>query len=220
MAAIRAKNSSSLSLVAYRGDAKTLLAFDLTEEQARNLAGFTIKVSPPGVAPYYLYNTLRFEDPAAHAQLASESPNSSVNAPFHKFRWLHVPGSVHQGLSPAYGTYTYAVTPRYFDEKGSMQQIDPAVATTIDIDVGPLDTAAVQVGFTRGYVQSQAFVNHFGLEAMIRPPTDDLLFDTSQVAGTNAKGQQFTYEDMYAWSGFTAARRSSAFSMRCSQTAL
>ena len=100
MAAESRTTSNSMSVAAYRGDAKTLLAFDLTGQQATDLAGFTIQARPPGVAPYYLYNTLRFQDPAAHTQVASESPNSSVNAPFHKFRWLHVPGSVHQGLSP------------------------------------------------------------------------------------------------------------------------
>ncbi len=196
-----------MSLVAYRGDAKTLLAFDLTEQQAKNLAGFTIEARPPGVAPYYLYNTLRFQNPAAHAQVASESPNSSINAPFHKFRWLHVPGSVHQGVSPVYGTYTYAVTPRYFDDKGSLQPLDPSSTTTIDIDVGPLDDGAVELGFTRGYVQSQAFANHFGLNALIRPNTNELLFDTGQQAGTNAEGQQFSYAEEYAWSGSTAREK-------------
>ena len=204
MAAEPRTTSNSMSLVAYRGDAKTLLAFDLTEQLATNLAGFTIQARPPGVAPYYLYNTLRFQNPAAHAQVASESPNSSVNAPYHKFRWLHVPGSVHQGVSPVYGTYTYAVTPRYFDDKGSLQPLDSSMTTTIDCDVGPLDGGAVQLGFTRGYVQSQAFANHFGLSALIRPNTDELLFDTALQAGTNAEGQQYTYAEEYAWSGSTA----------------
>jgi hypothetical protein len=199
--------SSALTLVGHRGDAKTLLAFDLTEQQAENLAGFTVQAHPPGVAPYYLYNTLRFENPAAHAQVGAESPNSSINAPFHKFRWLHVPGSVHQGVSPVYGTYAYAVTPRYFDGAGSMQPLDPTTTVTLEVDVGPLEDVAVELGFTRGYVQSQAFANHFGLKALIRPNTDELLFDTSQEAGTNAEGQQYTYADEYAWSGFTAREK-------------
>ncbi len=207
MAAASRTTSNSMSLVAYRGDAKTLLAFDLTEQQAKNLAGFTIQAQPPGVAPYYLYNTLRFQNPAAHTQVAGESPNSSVNAPFHKFRWLHVPGSVHQGVSPVYGTYTYAVTPRYFDDKGSLQPLDPNITTTIDCDVGPLDDGAVQLGFTRGYVQSQAFANHFGLNALFRPNTDELLFDTAQQAGTNAEGHAYTYAEEYAWSGSTAREK-------------
>ena len=162
---------------------------------------------PAGWAAYYLYNTLRFADPAAHAQVASESANSSVNAPFHKFRWLHVPGSVHQGLNPAYGTYTYGVTPRYFDGKASMQPLDPAMTASVEIEVGPLDDGPIQLGFTRGYVQSQAFVNHFGLRALIRPRDGELLFDTSQQSGANAAGERYTYAQEYGWLGSTARER-------------
>jgi len=39
-------------VVAYRGDARTLLAFDLlTETSHANLAGFTIQIAPPGSTP-------------------------------------------------------------------------------------------------------------------------------------------------------------------------
>ncbi|HTR20758.1 MAG TPA: phospholipase D-like domain-containing protein [Gemmatimonadales bacterium] len=200
-------SAGSLRVVAYRGDAKTLLAFNLDEADTRNLAGFTIQAQPPGAAPYYLFNTLRFATPGAHAQVASESPNSSVNAPFHKFRWLHVPGSTHQGVDPVCGPYAYTVTPRYFDARHSMLPLDGSLAATVTIDVGSLDTGAVQVGFTRGYVQSQAFTNHFGLSARIRPQGDELLFDTSATAGSNAAGQQYSYAEEYAWSGATARAR-------------
>lgn len=101
------------ALTAYRGDAKTLLAFDLTADSARSgLAGFTIEVRPPGKHAYYVDNNLRLAPSPAHAQVAGESPFSTVNAPIHKFRWVHVPGLVHQGGNPVFGTYTYVVTPR------------------------------------------------------------------------------------------------------------
>ena len=81
---------------------ETLLAFNLDRGKIRtNLAGFTIQVTPPGGQPYYLHNNLRFETPGDHAQDPKEPAFSSINAPFHKFRWLHVPGHVHQGLQPA-----------------------------------------------------------------------------------------------------------------------
>lgn len=198
--------ASSLGVTAYRGDAKTLLAFDLSEADATGLAGFTIQVRPPGLAPYYLLNSLRFATPGAHAQVAGEPSNSSVNAPLHKFRWLHVPGSAHQGLEPVFGSYVYAVTPRYFDSKSSMLPLDPTLTKTVEVEVGPLDTGAVQVGFTRGYTQSQAFTNHFGLNAKIEPDGGGLMFDTSQQAGTSAEGQQYSYAEEYAWSGSTARR--------------
>src|SRR3954467_13282486 len=102
--------AKSLSLQLYRGDAKTLLAFNLNKAQTKSLAGFTIQCQPEGKQPYYIYNELQFEHPEKHAQVPQGPPNSSVNAPIHMFRWVHVPGSVHQGLNPVWGKYIYTVT--------------------------------------------------------------------------------------------------------------
>jgi phosphatidylserine/phosphatidylglycerophosphate/cardiolipin synthase-like enzyme len=192
------------SVRAYRGDRKTLLAFDITTKAARQrLAGFTIQVSPPGVEPYYLLNSLRFESPTDHAQDPSEPVNSSVNAPFHKFRWLHVPGSAHQGLDPAVGQYTYTITPRYFNSQKSLLPLDATKSVSVKIEVNSFVKGALSVAFTRGFTQSQAFVRHFGRHAPIRPHTDELLFDTSDFATTNAQGESWTYAREYEWLGFT-----------------
>jgi phosphatidylserine/phosphatidylglycerophosphate/cardiolipin synthase-like enzyme len=199
--------TAALTAAAYVGDGKTLLAFNLSKRRARNLAGFTIECRPHGRRPYYLQNTLRFEQPGRHAQDASEPPTSSINAPYHRFRWVHVPGSVHQGLRPFYGPYTYVVTPRYFDDHGSLLPLEPSSSVPIDVDVRPFTTSWIELGFTRGYIQSQAFVNNFGLKALIRPENDELLFDSSQPAGTNAAGTQYTYAQEYEWLGFTARQK-------------
>src|SRR5262249_23243516 len=160
-------------------------------------AGFTIECRPAGQEPYFLDNSLRFEHPGRHAQDGESSANSSINAPFHKFRWLHVPGSVHQGLKPFFGPYTYVVTPRYLDAHRSLQPLDPSRSASVDVEVGPFRSGTLSLGFTRGFVQSQAFVNHFGHTAKIQPKGDDLVFKTDQLAGTNARGEQFTYADEY-----------------------
>ena len=202
-----AKNNV-IAVTAYGGDAKTLLAFDLTADSARTgLAGFTIEVHPPGAVPYYLDNNLQLAPSPAHAQVAGESPHSSVNAPIQKFRWVQVPGMVHQGGTPAFGTYTYVVTPRYFSAAGALQPLDPSMSVSVDVAVAPFVKGALSVSFTRGYVQSQAFVQHFGQTARIRPAGDDLLYDTSAVVGTNPAGQTFTYAQEYQWLGFTARQR-------------
>jgi hypothetical protein len=195
---------STLTLKAYRGDAKTLLAFNLDKSAIKNLAGFTVQVTAGKLPPYYLLNELRFQAPGDHAQDAKEPANSSLNAPLHKFRWLHVPGSAHQGITPFYGSYSYAVTPRYFDSKGSLQALDQTLSATIRVDVSPFQKIGLELGFTRGFTQSQAFVHHFGLKALIRPKDKTLLFDLSQESGSNAAGQKYTYEDEYGWLGFTA----------------
>ncbi len=200
------KSKDSFSVKAYRGDAKTLLAFNLDKKSTKNLAGFTLECEPDGQPAYYILNELQFKNPGDHAQDAAEPPNSSINAPIHKFRWLHVPGSAHQGLQPFLGKYTYTVTPRYFDGDGSLQPMNPGLSVAVSIDVQPFEKSGLEVGFTRGFVQSQAYVHHFGKKPPI-PPKGDLLFDTSQNAGGNAAGDQFTYQDEYQWLGFTAREK-------------
>lgn len=198
------KQSTGLTVKAYRGDAKTLLAFNLPKANTKNLAGFTIEVAPKGQASYFLQNNLRYEDPSKHAQDAKQPANSSFNAPIHKFRWLHVPGSIQQGTQPFFGSYTYTVTPRYFDGKGSMLPIDPKLANSVTVQVAPFTKGKIEAGFTRGFVQSQAFVHHFGPKAVFRPKGNELLFDTSQVAGKNSEGKDYTFAEEYEWLGFTA----------------
>jgi hypothetical protein len=201
------KTKGSLTVTAYGGDAKTLLAFNLPKAAAKNLAGFTIQAAPNGQPPYFLFNNLQYENPGKHAQVAEEPANSTINAPIHKFRWLHVPGSVHQGVEPFLGTYIYTVTPRYFDGSGSMRPLDATLSVPVTIDVVPFDKGNIELSFTRGYIQSQAFVNHFGLSARIRPAGNELLYDTSVVSGKNAYGETYTYEEEYKWLGYTARQK-------------
>ena len=194
----------ALTVKAYRGDAKTLLAFNLPNlAAAKNLAGFTIACQPPVGDAFYLQNNLQFKVPGQHAQDATEPATSSINAPIHKFRWLHVPGAF-QGTKPPLGEYTYTVTPRFFDDAQSLQPIDTSQSVPVKVDVQPFTTKGLELGFTRGFTQSQAFVHHFGLKAPLKPVGADIRFDTSAVAGKNSQGASFTFADEYAWSGFTA----------------
>ncbi|MDX8466157.1 phospholipase D-like domain-containing protein [Mesorhizobium sp. VK23B] len=202
------ESKDAMTVVAYRGDAKTLLAFDLTTEASRKrLAGFTIAVKPPGKEPYYLWNRLQFRKPEDHAQDPDEPARSTINAPLHKFRWVHVPGLEHQGLKPAMGDYVYTVTPRYFDDQQHLLPIDPGLSVDVTIAVEPFSKGSLKLAFTRGFTQSQAFVEHFGLKTKFKPANAPLQFDTSAIAGTNPAGETFTYAQQYEWSGFTARDR-------------
>lgn len=195
-------------VVAHVGDAKTLLAFDLIDEASRtDLAGFTVQVGPPGRPAYCLWNNLSFETPGDHAQDPSEPTYSSINAPIHKFRWIHVPGLDHQGLNAPDGDYTYTVTPRYFDGQRRMTALDPALSVSVTVPLAPFRKGSLTLGFTRGFVQSQAFVRHFGNKLPTRPKDGPLDYDTSQEAGTTPDGQRFTYADQYRWLGSTARER-------------
>jgi len=164
-------------------------------------------VHPPGVDPYYVANNLSLAPSSAHAQVADESAFSSANASIHKFRWVHVAGLAHQGGTPAFGTYTYVVTPRYFSTAGALEALDASTSVSVNVQVEPFVKGALTVSFTRGYVQSQAFVRHFGPTARIRPDGDDLEYDTSATVDTNATGNSFTYAEEYEWLGFTARQR-------------
>jgi phosphatidylserine/phosphatidylglycerophosphate/cardiolipin synthase-like enzyme len=199
------KSNGKLTVDAYPGDEKTLLAFDLTEAGAKHLAGFTIYYTHEKMhTPCYIYNNLQFEHPADHAQDAGEPAWSSLNAPLHKFRWIHVPGSAHQGRHPFMGKYTYTVTPRYFDDQQHLKPIDPALGVAVTIDVQPFSKGSLKLGFCRGFVQSQAFVRHFGNKAHIQPARRDLIFDTSAVAGQDNDGKEYSYAAEYEWLGLSA----------------
>lgn len=198
-------SNHSFSVKAYVGDEKTLLAFNFqSSDSAKNLAGFTIFCQPPGQVPgYYLMNQLQFEDPSKHRQVAGEKPNSSANAPIQKFRWTHYPGTAHQGVSPAVGEYTFTVTPRYFDANGSMQALDATLGASVKVNEGPFKKGSLSLGFTRGYMQSGAYVHNFGKDTPVVPKNKDLDFDTNAKAGIN-NGQPVTFAQIYTWMGETA----------------
>jgi len=198
---------TSLSVKLLIGDAKVLIACNMDQKDSVNLAGFTIQCQPPQeLAPYYLLNELQFADPSVHAQVATEPANSMLNAPIQKFRWLHVPGLTHQVNKVAYGQYTYTVTPRYFQNK-VLLPINRDLSVTAQTQLNPFTKGNIDLGFTRGFTQSQAFTRHFGPKATFKPNKAPLLFDTGVVAGVSNSGDKYTYEDEYTWSGFTAKTR-------------
>jgi hypothetical protein len=203
-----AKQGHSFSLKAYAGDNKTLLAFNFADPgDAKNLAGFTIQCKPPGQPAYYLLNQLQFQDPSKHAQVAGQDPRSTINAPIQKYRWTHVPSTSHQGLVSAVGEYVYTVTPRYFDGSQCMEPLDSSLSVSESVTVQPFRKGSLSLGFTRGYMQSQAFVHHFGANALLQPQGRALLFNTNQQAGTSQAGQSFTFADEYEWMGSTARQQ-------------
>lgn len=196
---------NGFSVRGYEGDNKTLLAFNFASKAAAaDLAGFSIQCKPSGQPPYYLLNDLLFPAPNNHAVLAGEPQHSSANAPFQKYRWVHVTGQSHQGLAPAVGNYLYTVTPRYFGANGNMLALDGSLSASVTIPVGPFRKGSLALGFSRGYMQSQAYVNHFGSKTPIAPRNRPLQFDTSGKAGTNAAGQPVTFADIYKWMGSSA----------------
>jgi hypothetical protein len=205
--AFKTATTGSFTVKAYIGDFKTLLAFNFSDStKAQKLAGFSIECKPTAGPSYYLWNFLQFQNPSKHAQMPTENPRSTANAPIQKYRWTHIPGSTHQGIDPTSGIYSYTVTPRYFDANGSMQPLDSSLSASVTVPVGPFKKANPSLGFTRGYMQSEAFAQHFGSNTRIVPANRQLQFDTSSQAGTN-NNQPVTYSEIYEWMGSTARKQ-------------
>jgi hypothetical protein len=206
--AFQAGSNGPFSTKAYIGDNKTLLAFNFSDPaKAKSLAGFTIQCQPPGKPGFFLLNELQFENPSKHAQVAGEKPNSTANAPIQKYRWTHVAIADPNTHAPVAGSYTYTVTPRYFDANQAMKPLDASLSAKVTVAVGPFKKGSLSLGFTRGYMQSEAFVHHFGPQAQLQPAGKPLLYDTKQQAGTDPAGQKYTFEDEYVWMGSTARQQ-------------
>src|SRR5258708_27699373 len=63
MAGVTTKKGS-LSVTAYRGDAKTLLALNLDKQSAKNLTGFSLQIQPRVQPANYLINQPQFKKTA------------------------------------------------------------------------------------------------------------------------------------------------------------
>lgn len=197
------KTKKGFKVRLYRGDAMTLLAFNLDpSKNTSNFVGFTIEFIPPGGSKKYAQtNMLNFD--------GVDEARPSTEAPFQKFRWLHVPGSRFQALNKTkYGIYKYFVTPRYWDSTNDkLLPLDKSLTVELDIKVDAFDEENMYVSFTRGFATSQAYVSRFGDDSTIKPPGNALISDIDQVSGTDPRGFDYTYRDQYEWMGFKARER-------------
>src|SRR5262249_22208337 len=135
--------------------------FDLDPEQATSdFVGFSVEVKYPGSNRFgALRNRLDFDRPPN-----LERPRSfkSTEAPFQKFRWIHVPTAV------GGGEFRYRVTAKYMNSSGQLRS-GPQVENVISLDPKTID-GFVNVGSTRGFASSQAYADRFDNESGILPP--------------------------------------------------
>ena len=112
---------NGVSVRAYKGDAMTLLCFDINKKITENFTGFTIKVTPPGKDryTYYIYNRISYSlDVLAASKINPDKVNVyKMNySPLQRFSWVHVPETDHDINKYNYGDYKYEITPRYLIE--------------------------------------------------------------------------------------------------------
>lgn len=150
-----------LTFKLYRGEGAALLAFDLAPDLATEaFVGFSIEVRYPGADQWgVLHNRLHFDYPPT-----PDRPRMfpSTEAPFQKFRWIHVPSEIQPGF------FRYRVTACYMDAQGALSK-GVSVESQISLEAQTL-SGFVNIGFTRGFASSQAYGDRFNNEARILPP--------------------------------------------------
>lgn len=184
------KSADGLTFKIYRGEGVALLAFDLDEEQATDdFVGFSVEVQYPGSNHWgALKNRLHFEIPP---NIESPRVFRSTEAPFQKFRWIHVPTEVKEG------EFRYRVNALYMNAAGELQS-RAQVENAISLSPQTID-GFVNVGFTRGFASSQAYADRFNNETGILPAPN-------APAANSLTHDMTPFEKNYAWLGFEARR--------------
>lgn len=150
-----------LTFKLYRGEGAALLAFDLAPDLATpEFVGFSIEVRYPGADHWgVLHNRLHFDYPPT-PQRPRTFP--STEAPFQKFRWIHVPSEILPGL------FRYRVTACYMQADGTLRK-GVSVDAQVSLEAQTI-SQFVNIGFTRGFASSQAYGDRFDNETRILPP--------------------------------------------------
>ncbi|MDQ6761547.1 MAG: phospholipase D-like domain-containing protein [Bacteroidota bacterium] len=190
-------SNNGFSLKAWQGSTMTMLAMNMAEKPADGtFAGFTLAYINQRGKKYFIQNLLNFE--------GINNVTSSNASPIQLFRWVHFPGS-YQQTGILTGEYIYMATPRFLDINKKLLPTDKTQTVSVKIMVDDFTKAGFSMGFTRAFLKSQAFANRYGASQKLIPG-GDWLFDTNTIAG-NFHNQDFTYENMYVWLGFSARKK-------------
>lgn len=181
-------SSQGLTFKLYRGEGAALLAFDLAQDLATpDFVGFSIEVRYPGANHWgVLHNRLHFDYPPT-----PERPRTfpSTEAPFQKFRWIHVPSEILAGF------YRYRVTACYMGADGTLSK-GVSVEGQVSLEAQTISNF-VNIGFTRGFAASQAYGDRFDNETRILPPA-------RSAPRAYLDLDMAPFEANYAWLGFEA----------------
>jgi len=192
-------SKNGFSMKVWRGERMSLLGFDV-QNPSPDLVGFTIECREPGAADFApLLNRLAFQYPTSAAvDVTGARKFPSTDAPFQKFRWVHFP------FEPRQGTYTYRATMKHMPQDNVLKD---GTSIQLDISLDPVTyDGFLDVGFTRGFASSQAFVDKFptgtDLDTVgkkIIPSTADAGLGFQKYTGPIVGGG-----DIYSWMGFEA----------------
>ena len=169
---VTGSNAAALfSLKVFRGEGMALLGMNWRNGlPPDSFVGFAIEYMEPGGTTFHpLPNRLSFLENDGSVDKATLSTRLS---PIQKFRWIHFP--FHNSLP---GLYTYKVTPVFMDSAGTLTYGEPQqAAIALQSETYP---GVLNVAFTRGFISSQAFVDHFAPDGdtskLLPGPTADPL---------------------------------------------
>ncbi len=186
---VMGQNSAALfTLKIHRGDGMCLLAMNWkVGKPPDNFVGFAIEYKEPGEDKFFaLTNRVAF--PKADS---SVDPNilSTLRSPIQKFRWVHFPRN-----ADLPGEFTYRVTPVFMNDQDELSLGDAQTAAIeLSRETYP---GQLNIGYTRGFVASQAFVDRFKTTKGILPTTANASLDFKP---TNPQA-----DEALAWMGFEA----------------
>lgn len=175
----------------WRGERMCLLGFDV-EKPEEDFVGFAVEFKAPGASKFEpLHNRLAF-DYGATEVVDGFRNFPSTKAPFQKFRWIHFPWDVKEGL------YKYRVTKMHMPQDGKLKK-GTSIMQSISLDPVTYHKF-LDVGFTRNFASSQAFIDRLG------NPADINAAGAKIIPSSGEKGLEFKKieGDIYEWMGFEA----------------
>jgi hypothetical protein len=181
------------SMKLWRGERMCLIGFDV-EDPEPDLVGFSIECREPGEPDFFpLMNRIAFSyDAPADLAVTGARKFPSTESPFQKFRWVHFP------YDPKPGTYTYRGTKIHMPADGKKKR---GAHVQLDISLDPVTYAGfLDVGFTRGFASSQAFLDRFPTSTDI----DEVGKKIIPAKADEGLGFQKLSGDIYDWLGFEA----------------
>jgi phospholipase D-like protein len=179
------------TLKLHRGEGMVLLAMNWRKGRPPDdFVGFAIEYREPGASKLFpLTNRINFLNADG---TVNKEPQPTSTSPIQKFRWVHFPFRTEK-----LGGYTYRVTPVFMDAAGTLTT-GQAQEAVVDLRRETYPDK-LNVTFTRGFVLSQAFADHYAefgaLSTLIPAKADDGLKFTP----THKKA-----DEALRWMGFEA----------------
>jgi PLD-like domain len=154
-------SSDGLTVAAYRGDGCVMLAFNFDQKPPVDFQGFAIQCTRPDGKVTVLRNRINFADPVTATTDPLERNKLTTDtdvAPIQKFHWIDFSSSHDPGK------YIYTVSAMY----GKPGALAPKQKVSVNLNLDFFKKGSLEIGFTRGFLSSQAYHDQFG-NADIRP---------------------------------------------------